>query len=83
MIDKGKGAVKTPGTLWSIPLINVIRIQLNNILRPLFTISFPPFSGTGHSTTPSEGTVHANETLAERRRNRKVNRSICIQCSAI
>ncbi len=80
MTDKGKGAVKTPGSNWSIPLINVIRIQQNNILQQLLNTCVPlPLNTTGHSTIPSEEKGRAKETLAERYSDRKINCSICIQ----
>lgn len=80
MIDKGKGAIKTPGSRWSIPLINVIRIQLNNILQQLLNTSVPlPFGTTGRTSIPSEGKGHAKETPTEYYSDRKINCSICIQ----
>lgn len=79
MIDKGKGAVKTPGSHWSIPLINVIRIQLNNILGRLLNTSVPLLSATGRSKIPSEGKGQAKETLVECRSDRKINCPICMQ----
>lgn len=39
MIDIGQEAVKIPRSHLSIPLINVIRIQLNNTLRQLLNTS--------------------------------------------
>lgn len=80
MIDKGKEAVKTLRSHWSIPLINVIRIQLNNILRQLLNTSVPlPLGATSHKTIPSEEKGQAKETLPERYSDTKINCPICIQ----
>lgn len=78
MMDKGKGAVKSPGSHWSIALINVIRIQLNNICWLLLNSSVPPFGTIGHSTILPEGKGCATETPAEPRCDRKINGSIYI-----
>ncbi len=64
MIDKGKRAIKAHGSHRSISLINVIRIQLNNILQQLLNTPGPvPINATGHSTIPSEERGQAEETL--------------------
>lgn len=73
MIDKGKGAVKTPGCHWSMTLIGVIRIHLNDILWWLLKTSAPLLRATGHSTILSEGKGQAKETLAEHCCDRKIN----------
>lgn len=79
MMDKGKGAVKSAGSHWSIALINVIRIQLNNICWLLLNTSVPTFGTGDHSTILPEGKGHAKETPAEPRCDRKINGSIYIQ----
>lgn len=79
MMDNGKGAIKTLGSHWSITLINVIRIQLNNIRRRLLNTSVPLVCTRGHSTILLEGKGCAEETPAEPRCDRKINGSIYIQ----
>lgn len=80
MMDKGRGAKKkTPESHWSITLINVIRIQLNNIRWRLLNTSAPLVCSRGHSTILSEGKGHAKETPAEPRCDSKINSSISIQ----
>lgn len=74
MIDIGKGAVKTHGSHWSIPLINMIRNRLNNILRQLLNTSVPlPLNATGHKTIPSLEKGQAKETQTEHYSDRKIN----------
>lgn len=79
MRDKGKGAIKSPGTHWSIPLINMIRIQLNNIRWRLLKASASLVCRRGHSTILSEGKGHAKETPAEPRCDGEINGPISIQ----